>query len=324
MSKRVALVLASGGSRGMAHIGAIEELISRGYEITSIAGCSIGSLIGGIYASGKLEEAHEWFCSLDKQQILSLTDFSLGFSHVVKGDKVLRAIQEFVPDRNIEDLPIPCAFVATDIINAREVVFRSGSLFEAIRASISIPMFFRPVKYQNTLLVDGGLVNPFPLNQVARLQDDLLVGVNISARDSMDVTLHHEHEEFEIELPGAPQMLQRFTKLANQWDRVTDKLEQTIGQQVQKIEHIRQEREEESIPTEFNYFSLINRSIDVQIQRNGELMTEFYRPDILVEMPQNAYTTFDFDKAEEILQSGRDRMRQALDAYEQGTDPKNL
>lgn len=316
MKKKVALVLASGGSRGMAHIGAIEELLSRGYEISSIAGCSIGSLIGGIYASGKLEEAHEWFCSLDKQQILSLTDFSLGFSHVVKGDKVLRAIQEFVPDRNIEELPIPCAFVATDIINASEVVFRSGSLFEAIRASISIPMFFRPVKYQNTLLVDGGLVNPFPLNQVARLEDDLLIGVNISARDRMDVTLRKEHEEFELELPGAPQMLQRFTKLANQWDRVTDRLEQHIEQQVQKIEQYRQEREEDSIPTELNYFSLINRSIDVQIQRNGELMTQFYHPDVLVEMPQNEYTTFDFDKAEEILQSGRERMRLALDEYE--------
>lgn len=310
MSKKVALVLASGGSRGMAHIGAIEELISRGYEITSIAGCSIGSLIGGIYASGKIAEAHEWFCQLDRQQILSLTDISLGFSHVVKGDKVLRAIQEFVPDRNIEELPIPCAFVATDIINAQEVVFRSGSLFEAIRASISIPLFFRPVKYQNTLLVDGGLVNPFPLNQVARQEGDILVGVNISARDNMDVKFHHEHEA--IELPGAPQMLQRFTRLSNQWEKVTDRIEQ----QLERIEQRVQEREEESIPTEFNYFSLINRSIDVQIQRNGQLMTEFYHPDVLVEMPQNEYTTFDFDKAEEILNSGRERMRIALDRYE--------
>lgn len=302
MSKRVALVLASGGSRGMAHIGAIEELESRGYEITSIAGCSIGSLIGGIYASGKLAEAHDWFCQLDRQQILSLADISLGFSHVVKGDKVLRAIQEFVPDRAIEELPIPCAFVATDIVHAKEVIFRSGSLFEAIRASISIPMFFRPVKYQNTLLVDGGLVNPFPLNQVARLDDDILVGVNISAQDSMELKM--EHDKFD--LPGVPQMLQRFTKLANHWEKVTDRIEQRVNEQ-----------EDEAIPMEFNYFSLINRSIDVQIQRNGQLMTEFYRPDVLVEMPQNEYTTFDFDKAEEILNSGRERMRQALDAYEQ-------
>lgn len=308
MNKKVALVLASGGSRGMAHIGAIEELVSRGYEISSIAGCSIGSLIGGIYASGKLSEAHDWFCQLDKQQILSLTDISLGFSHVVKGDKVLRAIQEFVPDQNIEDLPIPCCFVATDILNANEVVFRTGSLFEAIRASISIPLFFRPVKYNNTLLVDGGLVNPFPLNQVQRHDGDILVGVNISAKDSMDVSIS-KTKDHEIELPGVPQMLQRFTKLSDTWEKVTDKIEQRIEQRV--LEH-----EEENIPIEFNYFSLINRSIDVQIQRNGQLMTQFYKPDVLVEMPQNEYTTFDFDKAEEILNSGRMRMKQALDAYE--------
>ncbi len=301
MSKKVALVLASGGSRGMAHIGAIEELVSRGYEISSIAGCSIGSLIGGIYASGKLAEAHEWFCQLDKQQILSLADISLGFSHVVRGDKVLRAIQEFVPDRKIESLPIPAAFIATDIVHAKEVVFRSGSLFDAIRASISIPMFFRPVRYKNTFLVDGGLINPFPLNQVARTDGDILVGVNISAQDTMGI----KSSENSIDLPEVPHMLQRFTHLADRWEQITE-----------RIEHHVHEQDEDSIPMEFNYFSLINRSIDVQIQRNGQLMTHFYQPDILVEMQQNEYTTFDFDKAEEILNAGRERMRLALDKFE--------
>ena len=142
MAKKVALVLASGGARGMAHIGAIEELEARGYQISSIAGCSIGSLVGGIYAAGKINEARDWFSSLDKRDILSLTDFSFGLSHLVKGDRVLQAIQEWVPDRNIEDLPIPCAFVATDFIHSEEVVFRSGRLFTAIRASIYIPRCF--------------------------------------------------------------------------------------------------------------------------------------------------------------------------------------
>ena len=169
----------------MAHIGAIEELQARGYTITSVSGTSIGSLIGGILAAGKIQEAHDWFCSLDKQQILSLTDFSFGLSHMVKGNKVLEAIKEWVPDRDIEDLPIPVAFVATDILNSREVVFTRGKLFEAIRASISIPMCFEPFRYRDTLLVDGGLTNPFPLNRVARTPGDILVGMNISAEDNM-------------------------------------------------------------------------------------------------------------------------------------------
>lgn len=300
MNKRVALVLGSGGSRGMAHIGAIEELERRGYQITSIAGCSIGSLIGGIYASGKLPEAHDWFCQLDIQQILSLTDVSLGLSHVVKGEKVLQAIQEFVPDRNIEDLPIPSAFVATDLLNAQEVIFRQGSLFEAIRASISIPMFFRPVRYQDTLLIDGGLVNPLPLNIVQRHENDLLVAINISAQDHMSVKIGRN-----ISLPSVPKHLQRFSNLAHRWDNLASKVEHKINTKT-----------EDSISAQLNYFSLINRSIDIQIQRNSQLMTQFYHPDILVEIPQNEYSTFDFDKASEILERGRLAMAESLDRFE--------
>ena len=145
MKKNVALVLASGGARGMAHIGAIEELESRGYQITSIAGCSIGALIAGIYASGKLKEGKEWFLSLDKQKILSLGDFSLSKNYIVKGDRTVEAFKEIVPDSLIEDLPIPLTIVASDIIHNKEVVINSGSLFEGVRASVSIPLFFRPV-----------------------------------------------------------------------------------------------------------------------------------------------------------------------------------
>ena len=139
--KKVALVLASGGARGMAHIGAIEELESRGYEIASIAGCSAGSLIAGVYATGKLQEAKEWFLSLDKQKILSLGDVSLSKHYLVKGDKIREAFQEIVDDCQIEDLPIPVSLVASDIIRNKEVVIESGSLFEGVRASVSIPMF---------------------------------------------------------------------------------------------------------------------------------------------------------------------------------------
>lgn len=294
MSKKVALCLASGGSRGMAHIGAIEELLDRGYEISSISGCSIGSLIGGIYAAGKIEEAHRWFCSLDKQQVFSLTDFSFGRSHLVKGQRVMDAIKEWVPDCLIEDLSIPCAFVATDIINSREVVFRQGKLFDAIRASISIPLCFEPIPYEGGLLVDGGLTNPFPLNRIARTEGDLLVGVNISGNDRMDTG--------EFELPDIPEKwLQNkaMRKVGEIWDKVTTEIEA-----------------KEFMPG-LNYVSMINRTVDVQIQANCRLMTEVYRPDVLVEMAQNEYTTFDFDKAEEIIIKGRQLMADALTRYEQ-------
>ena len=158
--KDVALVLSSGGARGLVHIGVIEELEEQGYHISSIAGASMGALIGGVYAAGKLTEFREWMKGIDK-----------------------RAIKEIVPDTPIENLPIPYCAVATDWETGREVTFRKGSLFGAIRASISLPAYYEPVRINGMVLIDGGIVNPLPLNRVARKKGDLLVGVDVSGHD---------------------------------------------------------------------------------------------------------------------------------------------
>ena len=129
MSKDVALVLSSGGARGLAHIGAIQELEAQGYRITSVAGCSMGALIAGVYATGKLDTFREWMKTVNKKKMLELTDFSLSINHLVKGNRIIEAIMEFVPDVPIEELPIPYCAVATDWNTGREVVFRKGSLF---------------------------------------------------------------------------------------------------------------------------------------------------------------------------------------------------
>ncbi len=181
--KDVALVLSSGGAKGLAHIGAIEELETHGYHISSIAGCSMGALIGGVYAAGKLEEFREWMKTVDKKKMLELTDFSLSLNHLVKGKKIIEAIMEFVPDVSIEDLPIPFCVVATDLKAGKEVLITKGSLFQAIRASISIPSFYEPVQRDDMILVDGGIVNPTPLNRVQRQPEDILVGIDVSGHD---------------------------------------------------------------------------------------------------------------------------------------------
>ena len=166
--KKVALALSSGGPRGFAYIGAIEELLSRGYEITSVAGSSAGSLVGGIFAAGGLEAFKEWLCKLDPMQVVTLMDFSFSKNYLVKGDRVINAIKKRVPEVNIEDLPIPFTAVATDLHTGEEVVFREGPLFQAIRASISIPSMFRPVRWKGRTLIDGGMVNTMPLNRFLR------------------------------------------------------------------------------------------------------------------------------------------------------------
>ena len=284
--KDVALVLASGGSRGLAHIGAIEVLLQRGYNITSIAGCSMGSLIAGIYACGKLEEAREWFLSIDRKRIFELTDVSLSINSLVKGRRVIEAIKEFVPDRKIEDLPIPVSLVASDVVHNKEVVMESGSLFDAIRASISIPMFFEPVEKDGMLLIDGGVLNALPLNRVHRKDGDLLVAMNISAPDVL------EPEGYER--PQLPKFMDG----------------------IEFINKYIERKEEEGRKVQLSYTSFLSRMTDMMIQNNTVMMLRMCRPDILAEMPMNAYPTMAFDKAEEIIEQGRVLMSAAIDKYE--------
>lgn len=179
--RKVALVLGGGGARGVAHIGAIEELENQGFEISAVAGTSMGALVGGVYALGHLESFKEWLCELDKYKVFSLVDFALSTEGLVKGDRVMNAMKELVPDVEIERMPVPFAAVAADLLTGREVVLDRGGLYDAIRASISIPSVFKPVHRDGQVLIDGGTVNPLPLNRVHREKGDMLVGVDVSA-----------------------------------------------------------------------------------------------------------------------------------------------
>lgn len=180
--RRAALVLAGGGARGIAHIGAIEELYAAGYEVTAVAGTSMGALVGGMFASGHLSLFKEWLCGLDARKVFDLVDLAWSAEGLVKGDRVMGALRELVPDRPIERLPIPFTAVATDVMTGDEVVLDRGSLYDAIRASISIPSVFRPVRRDGRILVDGAAVNPMPLDRVLRTPGDSLVAVDVSAR----------------------------------------------------------------------------------------------------------------------------------------------
>lgn len=172
---KVALVLSTGAARGIAHIGVIEELERQGYEISSIAGCSMGALIGAAYAAGRLQACKELLCSLNNRKVMGLVDFTLSAEGLLKGNRIMKKLSTILPDVNIEDLPIPYTAVATNVLTDREVVFDRGSLHDAIRASISLPMLFVPVKKQDMVLIDGGITNPLPLSQVRRHDGDLLV-----------------------------------------------------------------------------------------------------------------------------------------------------
>ena len=284
--KDIALVLSSGGARGLAHIGAIEELEAQGYRITSIAGCSMGALIGGVYASGKLAEFREWMKTIDRKKMLELTDFSLSLNHLVKGTRIIEAIMEFVPDVLIEDLPIPYCAVATDWKAGREVVFRKGHLFNAIRASISLPTFYEPVQRDGMILIDGGVMNPIPMNRVKRHEGDILVGVDVSGHD-----------------------------YAAQWEtqhELTERRKRDKSLKAQILKRL--------IPDniEFNYYTMLSRTSSLMIRQNSILMARLMKPEILVDIQMNRYGSFDYDKSEKIITLGRRKASQAITEYESG------
>lgn len=306
-SKKVALVLGSGGARGLAHIGAIEELEARGYTISSIAGCSMGSIIAGMYAAGQIKEAKEWFLQVDKQLILRMMDLNLlSTNSLVKGRRIIEELEKVVPDRPIEELNIPCTIVASDLIHAEEVIFRTGSLFEAVRASISIPLFFQPVQMGQRLLVDGGILNPLPLNLVERTEGDLLVAMDISGKDSMEV----EPEPEPLDVEG------RLAELTAHGIPVPKSLENQLRQLGKRVDKVRSDRAKDLGRT-VSFAGLVNRMSDMQIQQNTLLTLRLTPPDVHAVMPQYAFSTFDFDKAEQIIERGRILMREALDKYEQ-------
>ena len=284
-TKNVALALSSGGARGLAHIGAIEELEAQGYHISSIAGCSMGALIGGVYAAGKLNEFREWMKTIDRKKMLGLIDFSLSLNHLVKGTRIIEAIMEFVPDVNIENLPIPYCAVATDLKAGREVMFRKGSLFKAIRASISLPSFYEPVKHDDMILIDGGIINPLPLNRVKRQAGDMLVGVDVSGHD-----YKAQWDE-----------LQRLTAIQKHDKSLKTKiLDMLIPDNI-----------------EFNYYTVLSRASSLMIRQNSILMTRLMNPDILIDIQMNRYGTFDFDKSEKLIAIGRQKAAAAINKYAQ-------
>ena len=310
MSKRVALVLGSGGARGLAHIGAIEALEDRGYTITSIAGCSMGSIIAGMYAAGELKRAKEWFLQVDKQLILRMIDINLLSSNsLVKGERIIKELEKIVPDRPIENLNIPCTIVASDMISTDEVSFRSGSLFEAIRASISIPLFFKPVQIGNRLLIDGGILNPLPLHMVQRTDGDILVASDISGKDK--IPMNNEYEPIDVE--------GKLKDLTSRGIPVPKSVENQLRRLGERVDAIR-ESHAKDLGSKVSFVSLLDRMSDMQIQQNTLLALRLTPPDVHAVMRQYAYTTFDFDKAEKIIADGKRIMNEALDRYERLED----
>lgn len=328
MDKCVSLALSSGGPRGFAYIGAIEELIARGYRIGSVAGTSIGSLVGGIYAAGRLEEFKEWLFGLDAWKVFTLMDLSIGKNHLVKGERIIEAMMQIVPDVDIETLSIPFRAVATDLYTGEEVVFDRGKLFEAIRASISIPSLFRPVKYGLTTLVDGCIANCLPLNRVVRSEGDILVAFDVNDVDVAEIRSILARENAALVADTAFEQSTRaemrciLDSVTNRRDMgLVERLKSAGSRSISLIKDVINHEEEYDEATALDYgdtyYDLLDRSFSLMNHRQSELSIALHRPDIVVKMPFDAYGEIaDYAKAREISEIGRRLMSEALDRYE--------
>ena len=326
--KNVALALASGGPRGFAYIGAIEELERRGYTISSVAGASAGALVGGIYAAGGLPQFKEWLCRLDPVKVMSLVDVSISLNSFVKGEKVISAIKEMVPEVNIQDLPIPFTAVATDLYTGEEIIFREGPLFEAIRASISIPSMFKPVKWQGRVLIDGGIVNTFPLNRVQRTPGDILVGFNVNEIDAEEINafLDSREEAARDEAEAREEAMALLKETIGQdKDTVIQNMKRGGRLVKEAIDARREDRKivsdgrEGWIPVgaDDNFGTILQRSFGLMNSTIARMGIELCPPDVLASLPYDSYHgVYGYSHAPEIIEKGRILMAQALDKYE--------
>ena len=276
--KTVSLVLGSGGARGLAHIGVIHWLESHDYVIKSISGCSIGALVGGIHAAGKLDEFEQWVRAITRRDILSLMDISWSRSGLLKGDRVINTLAELVGHQTIETLPIRFTAVAADVQHEKEVWLTGGSLFDAIRASISLPLLLTPHKVNGLTLIDGGVLNPVPIAPTFSDDTELTIAVNLGG--AVEVRSTTETPSLDIEQPTA--------------------FNEKIAGFVRKLQT-------PTLPLpviDWGVYDVANQAFDAMQGTIARQKLAAYPPDIILEIARNACGTLEFDRAAEMIELG--------------------
>lgn len=287
----VSLILGSGGARGLAHIGVIKQLCEAGFDIRSIAGTSMGALIGGIYAMDKLDVYTDWVTALERRDVIGLLDLSWGRNGLIKGDRIIAVLKELVGDVNIEDLPLRYTAVATDIENEEEVWLDSGSLFDAIRASISIPTIFTPFHHQQHYFLDGSLINPIPIAPTLNDDTDLTIAISLCGKT-------------EVKIQPVEQLPTDNSQRSDYHQQIID----FVADMKAKL-GVRSEE----IP---GMFDVIVKSMSIMEYTIAQWQLQAYSPDITIEIPRNAGNFYEFHRACELIAIGQQKTKQALADYQ--------
>lgn len=293
-AKTVSLVLGSGGARGLAHIGIIEYLEEQGFAIRSIAGSSMGALVGGVYAAGELKAYKNWVLALEKTDVLRLLDLSFGWTGLFKGERIINALRELVGERNIEDLPISYTAVATDVEFEKEVWLTSGPLFDAIRASIAIPTVFTPHEINGRPLLDGGLCNPVPIAPTLRDNTALTIAVNLGAPPENGPGRRAAAMGKATAQAGAQ------AKVGRYHERILafiEELQETLA-------NGREDR--------WDFIDIVTNSFETMQNTVARLKLAAYSPDVTINIPRDVARAFEFHRAAELIELGRSKAAEAL------------
>lgn len=287
-------MLGSGGARGLAHIGIIEYLEEQGFEIRSIAGSSIGALVGGVYAAGELHAYKTWVLALERTDVLRLLDLSFGWTGLFKGERIIGALRQLVGDRNIEDLPISFTAVATDVQYEKEVWLTRGPLFDAIRASIAIPTVFTPYPIGGRQLLDGGLCNPVPIAPTLRDNTDLTIAVNLGAPPDALAAYCAQVASKAVAATAV------HTKTERYHERILSFIEEL------------QETFASSREEHWDFIDIITNSFETMQNTVARLKLAAYSPDITIDIPRDVARAFDFHRAAELIALGRAKAAEAF------------
>jgi NTE family protein len=290
----VALALGAGGAKGLAHIGVIEELDAQGFEIVAIAGSSMGALIGGIYAMGKLDVYRDWVCALAKFDVLRLLDWTFSGGGLIKGERIIETLRALIGDTQIEELPLAFTAVATDLDREREVWLTRGCLFDAIRASIAIPTVFRPHTIDGRRLIDGALLNPVPVTPLIRETADYLLAVSV---DGPAITAAPPPPPSQ---PGTDGSYRR---------RVSEFMSRLMPHG-------------EGQPPVPGTFDLLAQSMDLMQANLSRLRLAAYEPDLLIQLPRNMASAYEFYRARELIELGREQAQAALANWPRSGTPQ--
>jgi NTE family protein len=313
---KVGLALGSGSARGLAHLGVIRALAEAGIEVDYIAGTSMGALIGAICAAGKLDELEVVFRSFDWKKTLSFFDVVLPKSGLIDGAKVSELVRNHIHADTIEMLPKPFAAMATDIVSGEEVIIRSGDVIEAVRASISVPGIFTPVRSNGSILVDGGLTNPVPVSAVRAMGADLVIAVDLNYEIISGKNLKSLRPAKKENDSATVNAFSTFTRWAGDYlETMKDIRQKLLAGDVPAWAQFRQWNSEESLP---NIFEVLLASINIMETRLTQTRLSVDRPDIIIQPPLGHIRFLEFDRAEEIITVGYEHAQKELAALPQG------